>query len=443
MARGGIYDQVGGGFARYSVDARWLVPHFEKMLYDNALLARLYLRAWQATGNEMLRRVAIETLEYLRRDLMHPDGGFFSAEDADSEGVEGKFYVWEWKEFQDVAGNLAAPVADAWGVRPDGNFEGSSILHLPHDLADVAARHDLSVSVLEEALAAVRARLLDRRSGRVRPGRDDKVVASWNGLTMRAFAEAGAVLGDTGYLDIARSNARFLLTGLRRPDGRLMRSWRNGAVSVPGFCEDYAATALGLFAIYQATGEINWYNEAAALAADLMRLFADPDGPGFFGSGHDAEHLIARPKPVLDNPIPSDNALAAEALLTWSAFTGDTAARDAADGALQAAGAIAARYPAAAGQALALQTALPGRRQVAIVGPDGPARRDLQRVMWEKYRPDIVMAVAGGETAVDMPLLAGRTPQEGTARAYVCRDFVCDLPAGDPGTLRSQLEAGA
>ncbi|MGH8934921.1 MAG: thioredoxin domain-containing protein [Acidimicrobiia bacterium] len=444
MARGGIYDHLGGGFARYSVDSTWLVPHFEKMLYDNAQLARLYLRAWQETGEERLRQVAVETLEYLLRDLSHPEGGFFSGEDADSEGVEGRFYVFGHDEFRAAVGAEDAHLAaDYFGVTPRGNFEGQTILHEAAPLRDVAQRHGLDPGAVRDALARAKERLRVAREQRVRPGLDDKVVVAWNGLALRGLAEAGAVLGEDRYLEAARRNARFVLDKLQR-EGRLLRSWRDGrAAPVAGFCEDYAAYAVGLFALYQATGELEWYREARRLATEMVQLFADPVNGGFYSTGHDAEQLLTRPKDLMDNPLPSGNSLAAEALLTLSLYTGDVEVRRLADGAFRQAGRLLDEYPSAAGHLLAvLHTALSGPKEVAIVGPPGhPDTRALAGVVWERFRPDCVLATdpGDGSSATEIPLLEGRHSENGPPLAYVCRNFTCRAPVGEPDDLRAQL----
>ena len=275
MAAGGIYDHLGGGFARYATDTVWLVPHFEKMLSDNALLARLYLRAGQALGVADYLRVARETLDYMLADLGLPGGGLASAEDADSEGVEGKFYVFDYDEFAGLVGTNAAVVAAVLGVSPAGNFEGSNIVHAAAGLDEVAAEHGVAVEWLRAAVADAKSRLLEARNRRIRPGLDDKVITAWNGLALRALAEAGAVLEDERYLEAARANARFVLSKLRRADGRLLRSYRQGEANVPGFLDDYAAYAIGLFTLYQATGEDEWFSAGLGLVRDMLDLFWD------------------------------------------------------------------------------------------------------------------------------------------------------------------------
>ncbi len=440
MAAGGIYDHVGGGFARYAVDQHWLVPHFEKMLYDNALLARLYLRAWQVTGDDALRTIATGTLDYVLDGLGLPGGGLASSEDADSEGEEGKFYVWAHDEFLAAAGPEAALAADYFGVTPGGNFEGSNVLSVPQPLAEVAARHGRPAEEAAAAIDRVRERLRAARDERVRPGLDDKVVTAWNGLALRALAEAGAILGDRRYLDAGRRLAGFLLDAVVRPDGRLLRSWRDGRATIPAFCEDYGAMAVGLFALYQATGELRWFEAAARATREMLRLFADRDGVGFFATGSDAPELIDRPKDVLDNPAPAGNSLAAEALLHLRHYTGDADLDEPLDGALALAGLVARSHPHAVAHALAVLSTRVGEvREVAVVGAtDGP----LVDVLWAEYRPGVFPAVTDGgdgNAAELVPLLAGRVPHSGEPRAYVCTGFVCDAPTSEPGVLAAQL----
>jgi hypothetical protein len=420
MAAGGIHDQLGGGFARYSVDSQWLVPHFEKMLYDNAQLARIYLWAGKEMAAPALLDVARSTLDYLLTDLRHPDGGFFSAEDADSEGVEGKFYVWTNAEMAAVLGDDdAAEAARFFGATPHGNFEGSNILHRP------------TTDPWDDRIESIRQRLLVTRNQRVRPGLDDKVVTAWNGLALRAFAEAGAALNDPRYLEVAVTTGGFLLEHLV-VDGALMRSWREGQTRVAGFLEDYASLALGLFALYAATGSYEWYAAAERLTRQIPLHFADPSG-GFYDNAAD-EDLIKRPKSLSDNPLPSGNAMAAEALLTLASYTGEAEAREMAIGALASSGMLIERYPSMVGHHLAVLHSLRRARELAIVGPD---REALTSVYWEQFRPNIVLAAAP-QADDRVPLLAGRG-QPDTTLAYVCENQVCNLPTADPDQVRAQL----
>ena len=426
MAQGGIHDQLGGGFARYSVDAQWFVPHFEKMLYDNAQLARLYLWAGIELDEPSFVDVARSTIAYLMTDLRHPAGGFYSAEDADSEGVEGKFYLWTTDELEQVLGpEDGAEAARFFGASPHGNFEGSNILYRP------------TSDPWTDRIESIRVRLLEHRAKRIRPGLDDKVVASWNGLAIRALAEAGAALDDPRYLEAAGETARFVLEEMV-VDGVLRRSWREGRPgSVPGFLEDHAAVAQGLFALYAATGQHQWYHAALELTSAISDRFADPEG-GFFDTPSDGEDLIKRPKNQMDNPSPSGNGLAAESLLTLSSYTGDEEARRLATATLRASGLLMERYPSMVGHHLGVLHSYLTGRQLAIVGPDWPA---LSRVYWDRFRPNTVLAPSStGEEPI--PLFDGRADQSRTL-AYVCRDHVCDLPTADPDALARQLAADA
>jgi uncharacterized protein YyaL (SSP411 family) len=418
MAAGGIHDQIGGGFARYSVDDHWLVPHFEKMLYDNAQLAHLYLWAGIETERPDLVEVARRTIDYMERDLRHPSGGFFSSEDADSEGVEGKFYVWTPDEIRDVLGESAPELIDYYGVTERGNFEGSNILNVVKDGEP-------------DELDKARAALLKARAERVRPGIDDKVVTSWNGLVIRALAEAGAALGEKRYLDLARDAAAFVLDALV-VDGVLMRSWRDGRASVPGFLEDHAGMAVGLFTLFAATGEVRWYEEATTLVGGLGQ-FARAEG-GFYVTSRDSESLVKRPTDVTDNPLPSGNALAAEALLLGHLYTASASWGDTAANALGTVAVLADRYPSMVGHHLAVAHSRLDTKELAIVG-DG--WEDLAAVYWQRYRPGTALAPSATGTAA-VPLLDGRSAPHG-ARAFVCRGFVCDLPTSEPKELADQL----
>jgi uncharacterized protein YyaL (SSP411 family) len=419
MAAGGIHDQIGGGFARYSVDDHWLVPHFEKMLYDNAQLARLYLWAGLELDRPDFVAAARSTLDYLERDLRDPSGGFYSSEDADSEGVEGKFYVWSAEELRRVLGPDAGAAIDYFGVTEAGNFEGTNILNVAGDEPP---------SRLEE----IKKDLLEARSSRIRPGLDDKVIASWNGLAIRALAEAGAALGERRYLDLATGAAEFVAEHLVDGD-TLMRSWREGRTSVPGFVDDHAGLAVGLFTLYSATGELRWYQQAIGLVGQLA-MFAK-EGGGFYSNREEtAANLVKRPSDMTDNPLPSGNALGAEALLMASLFTGDEAMRGKAESALASIGVLADRYPSMVGHHLAVAHSMGDTREVAIVGEDW---RGLATVYWSEYRPNIVLAPSstGSEP---VPVLAGRDPDAGTL-AYVCKGFTCDLPTSDPEVFAGQL----
>ncbi len=435
MARGGIYDQLGGGFARYSTDSTWLVPHFEKMLYDNAQLARIYLWAWRELGSPEFAAIAEETLEYLRTDLRHPEGGFFSAEDADSEGEEGRYYVWSAQEVSDVVGTDDLEVALlAFGVTDAGNFEGTNVLHVARTATEVAELTGRTADDVKASLDRARAALLAARGNRVRPGLDHKVVASWNGIAIRAFAEAGVTMDRPDLVEDARSCARFILDRMTNDDGRVLRSWSQGEARIVGFLEDHASMAVGLFTLYQATGEIEWFEAAARITRLIPELFADPDG-GFFTTAVDAEALVKRPKDQLDNPLPSGNSLAAEALMWLGMFTGDPAPADAARATVSAGAVLMERYPAGVGHlAAVLASMYHGLREVAVAGPD-PDR--FVEAFWSRYRPHAVLAVTA-DGREDIPLLVGRWTGEQTS-AFVCEGFTCNLPMTDPDEMAGQI----
>jgi uncharacterized protein YyaL (SSP411 family) len=438
MARGGIYDQVGGGFARYAVDTDWMVPHFEKMLYDNAQLARLYLWAGVELGDSRYHQIAVETLEYLRRDLRHPDGAFFAAEDADSEGEEGRFYVWTNDEFHRVVGEIDGPIAArVFGVTPAGNFEGSNILHIAMSHAEAGEGAGLSPEEVGEAIDRARRRLLHARGRRVRPGLDYKVVASWNGLAIRAFAEAGRVLDRPDFTDDARRAASFVLDRMRRPDGRLYRSWSEGSATVDGFLEDHASMAVGLFTLYAVTGEVEWFDAAQALTALIPEWFTDPKG-GFYSTARDAEALIKRPKDQMDNPLPSGNSLAAEALLLSAMYTGDPGPRALVDGVIRAGSILVERYPAAVGHLLSVMASLErGTRELAVVGAEAGW---LVSPAWTRYRPELAVAYSSeGAESRSVPLLAHRF-RPGETVAYLCEGFVCSNPVSTPQALAALLQ---
>lgn len=421
MAEGGIHDQIGGGFSRYSVDERWLVPHFEKMLYDNAQLARIYLWAGIELDRPDFIEVARTTLSYLERDLSHPDGGFFSAEDADSEGVEGKFYVWSAGELRQLLGDDADAVLSYYGVTEVGNFEGANILSRvgPDRPADIERSNRL---------------LLEARSQRVRPALDDKVVTAWHGMAIRAFADAGAALEDDALTATALRAGRFAADHLA-PGGAVVRSWRGGQASGPGFLDDHASLALGFFALYAATGDTEWFDRAMTLVQALAR-FARPDG-GFFSTAEDGPDLLKRPFDFTDNPHPSGNAMAAEALFYAGLYTGEPSWREQAESAVASVGLLVTRHPAMVAHHLSVADALERGMELAIVGPN---REALTAVHFARFRPHVGLAVAAGPGS-SVPLLADRTPgPDGSARAFVCRGFVCDLPVSDPVALAGQLD---
>jgi uncharacterized protein len=432
MARGGMYDQLGGGFARYSVDARWVVPHFEKMLYDNALLLRLYTHCWRSTGSMLARRAAHETADWIVRDLRTAEGGFASALDADSEGVEGKYYVWTRAELHDVLGvDDGDWAAEVFGVTDEGTFEhGMSVLQLRAD-PENRARY-----------AAVRARLLAARAERVPPSRDDKVVAAWNGLAIAGLAEAGALFERPDLIEAAVDAAR-LLVDLHLRDGRLLRTSRGGRPGRnAGVLEDYGDVAEGFLTLYAVTGDETWLNRAGELLDVVLAHFADGRG-GFYDTADDAERLVRRPQDPTDNATPSGQHAVAGALLSYGAYTGSARHLEAAEGALGAAQALARRYPRAAGWGLAVAEALAdGPREVAVVGPlDDPATRTLHLTALRGTAPGAVVALGDPARVSGVPLLQDRPLVGRRPAAYVCRGFVCELPTTDPTKLAEQLGA--
>jgi uncharacterized protein YyaL (SSP411 family) len=429
MARGGIYDQLAGGFARYSVDVAWVVPHFEKMLYDNALLTRVYAHWWRSTGSPLAERVARETADFLVHDLGTRQGGFASALDADAAGVEGLTYAWSRPQLEAVLGaDDAERAADLLRVTAEGTFEdGLSTLQLPVDVDDLAWWAD------------VRERLLTARAGRPQPGRDDKVVTAWNGLTIAALADLGSLLDEPRYVDAATRAAAFLLE-THLVDGRLRRSSRDGVVGhAVGVAEDYGDLAEGLLALHQATADPRWLAAAGDLLATALRHFAAEDG-GFHDTADDAESLFTRPRALGDNVEPSGTTSIAGALLTYGALTGSPEHLDAASAAIDAVGGIAAENPRFAGWALAVGEArAAGPVQVAVVG-SGPEVDRLLAVARASSSPGLVVT-AGEPDATGIPLLADRPLVDGRPAAYVCRGFVCDRPTTDPEELRRQLQA--
>ncbi|HEX7239050.1 MAG TPA: thioredoxin domain-containing protein, partial [Longimicrobiaceae bacterium] len=395
MAAGGIYDHVGGGFHRYSVDARWLVPHFEKMLYDNALLSAAYLHAWQATGEPGFRRVVEEVLRYVRREMLSPEGAFYATQDADSEGEEGKFYVWTPAEVDALLGPEDGPLFRAYyDVTEGGNFEGSSILHADRDAAAVAAEAGVEPARLEAVLARGREVLYEARAKRVWPGRDDKVVTSWNAMMLRSFAEAARVLGSAEYLETAVRSADFLLRELRR-DGRLLRTYKDGAAKIDAFLEDHALLADALVAVYEATGDPRWVREARTLADAMLERFWEEDEGVFYDTASDAEPLVVRPRDTFDNATPSGTSAAAMALLRLGALAGEPRYTRVAARVLESAGEMPARIPAAFGLLLsALDFHLATPQEVVVVGrPGAPDTEALLEVLRRGWRPSTVLAL--------------------------------------------------
>jgi uncharacterized protein len=422
MASGGMYDQVGGGFSRYSVDPYWLVPHFEKMLYDNALLARAYLHGWQVTGDPLFRAVARETLDWALREMRGPEGGFHSALDADSEGVEGKFYVWTIEEMREaLAGEPDADEAIAWfGATGRGNFEGRNI---PVRGPGEPGRRD-----------AWRRALYEARSRRVRPGLDDKRLTSWNALMISALAETGAVLERDDYLEAASACAGFVLNELRDADGRLLRSWKDGQAKLNAYLEDHAFLLEALLSLYESSFDPRWFAEARALADTMIERFSDEEQGGFFETSSDHERLVARRKDLEDHPIPAGNSSAAYGLLRLGALTGEHDYEQRAVSVLRLLHELAPKHPQAFGHLLqALDFHLSPVKEVALAGAD---LRPLERVVRAEFRPHIVLA---GGRHDGVPLLEGREPVDGQAAAYVCEQFACQRPVTEPEELERLL----
>jgi uncharacterized protein YyaL (SSP411 family) len=434
MAAGGIYDQIGGGFSRYSVDDVWLVPHFEKMLYDNALLARTYLHAWQEIGHDSYRRIATETLDWALAEMRDPSGGFYASLDADSEGVEGLFYTWTADELKEILGDRAPAAMHALGASESGNFEGRNVLHFP------AGRPPAE---LGSELESVKEDLLEARSDRIRPALDDKVLCSWNSLMISALAEAGAVLGRQDYLDAARGNADFIWKEMRDGQGSLLRTWRNGEARLNAYLEDHAFLLEALLNLYQAEFDPAIFKRAVAVAESMIDRFADPDRGGFFSTSHDHEELIARRKDIGDHPIPSGSSSAALGLLRLAELTGESGYRRHAIGVLRLLAPATARQPDAFGHLLqAIDLALNPGGEVAIVWPSdsgADSAEPLLDAFRSRYRPRVVLA-GGPDGSAAPALLNGRTGVEGNAAAYVCENFTCRSPVTTADALNAQLD---
>lgn len=459
MARGGVYDQVGGGFHRYATDARWQVPHFEKMLYDNALLAQVYLHAWQLTGEPAYRRICEETLDYVLREMTDPQGGFYSTQDADSDGIEGAFYVWTKAELREALGEADAALAEQiYQVTEAGNFEGSNIPHLDQSEAEIADQLGMSESELRELVERIRKTLYETRSRRHWPGRDDKVLSVWNGFMLRAMAEAGRILSRPDYTQAAERNAGFLLEQMvihrgsagGTADGLLLRSWRQGSAKIDAYLEDYASVVNGLLSTYETTGQVVFLSEARTLADKLLDRFWDEPSGSFFDtavSGH--EDLIGRPRGLTDGATPSGTSLAAEALLRLAALFGEERYQEYAARVLVPLSAAMVEQPSSFSHFLcALDDYLGPMYEIAIVAasPEDARALELERAVAGRYLPRTVLAVAsataeGGESAAasTVPLLRDRGLVDGKSAAYVCQNFVCQKPVTEPADLLSLL----
>jgi uncharacterized protein YyaL (SSP411 family) len=443
MAEGGMYDQLGGGFHRYSVDAKWLVPHFEKMLYDNALLSRFYLHLYQATKNPDARRVTEETLDYVVREMTDARGGFYSSQDADSEGEEGKFFVWSraaiLKELGQADGDL---FCDFFNATESGNFEGENILNITSSVEDVAARHNVSVEQLQAVIAGARQKLFDLREQRIKPGRDEKILTAWNGLMLASFAEASATLDRSDYLRVAEANARFLLDHMQK-DGLLLRTYKDGEAKLNAYLEDYACLIHGLISLYEATGAIVWIEAAISLADKMIEQFWDENDGAVFFTGNSHEQLIVRSKEFMDNATPSGNSIATLSLLRLGLLTGNDDYRRRATAVLRLMADQIRRYPSAFGFALgALDFYLDSPLEVVIVGSPQPLLKSLLRVLWQTYLPNRVIALCNRnyEEAADLvPLFLGRNTLATQPTAFVCHANTCQAPVYAADELLKQL----
>ena len=439
MARGGIHDQVGGGFHRYSVDAAWQVPHFEKMLYDNALLLQLGVHLWQATADAEIRQVVELGLQWLQREMTSADGGFYSSIDADSDGEEGRFYLWSASEIDALLGQDATLLRAYWGVSEQGNFEGRNILHLTQSPA--ASAHQLGVDAarLREALQRARGILCQARETRVKPARDDKIVAGWNGLMLRTLAQAARALNDSRYGDMARRNAERLLREHVR-DGRVLRI--AGRQPIQGFLEDHAAVALGLLALYELDFDERWRRAAEQIGASMLHWFRDEQSGLFFDTASDAERLITRPRELMDNPTPSGTALAVELLLRLATLQQDEGLRQQAIHVLESFATTAGAHGMAFGHLLGCaDLAIHGTTEVALIGTtDGEALQALAAELGRHYLPELVLAAGEPRQGGEVALLADRPSLDGVATAYVCKRYVCDAPTTDARELARQLD---
>lgn len=443
MANGGIYDQLGGGFHRYSVDAIWLVPHFEKMLYDNSQLLRTYLHAWQLTGRPLYRRIVDETIDYVLREMTAPTGGFYSTQDADSEGEEGRFFVWTPAEIEQTLGAHEAAIFESYyNISERGNFEGQNILSATRSAAHVAERFHTTAGEVERIVAEGRRKLFARREMRSKPARDEKILTEWNGLMIHALAECGVVCGRADALHAALHGANFILANMSQADGKLYRSYKDGQARFNAYLEDYAAFIRALIALYEATFELRWLGEASRLTQLMVAQFHDPVNGGFFQTGADHEQLVVRRKDFIDNALPSGNAMAAETLLRLSVLVGNEEYRRVANQILLTMKTTMTRQPAGFGRLLgALETLLSRRQEIALVGdPTSGETQALYQVVRKRYLPHTVVAAKRPGEASVLPLLADRDVVNGKAAAYVCENYVCQLPVTSVAELTKLLD---
>ncbi len=446
MAEGGMYDQIGGGFHRYSVDRQWLAPHFEKMLYDNSQLALLYLEAWQATGEKEFLRIARETLDYVAREMRGKEGGFFSTTDADSEGEEGKFFLWTAEEFKEVLGDDAALMMRFFGVTEAGNFEGKNILTRRTSLEDFAKANHMKVEALKAKVEEAKQLLYARREKRVHPHLDDKILSSWNGLMLQAYARAAAVLGDVNYLEIARANAKFLLETMRDDTGHLYRTRRLGRSRLPGFLEDYAFVGAGLIELYQADPNPEWIAEAIKLQAIVEDEFVAPAGNGYASVSKNQKGLIVRVSSAQESSLPSDVGVAAMNAYRLGLLAGDTKWINRAHDILRRHSGEFRHYPNAYGQLLILVDYLDaGPKEVYVVGEaEDAATKEFLEKLRKAWPPYLVFAFAAPKDvaalAKILPAAEGKEAIDGKSTAYVCTEGVCKAPITDPKELKKELK---
>jgi uncharacterized protein YyaL (SSP411 family) len=439
MARGGIYDQIGGGFHRYSVDSVWLVPHFEKMLYDNALLVRLGANLWQATHDNEVRHVTEETVKWVEREMTSPEGGFYSSLDADSGGEEGRFYVWTMQELDSILGKTSPIIREYYGVTPGGNFEGRNIPHVRIDPSLAAARVGVDRDRLARIIVDAKSKLYAVRAKRTWPARDEKILASWNGLMLRGLATAARAFENPEFTKLAERNGEFLFKEMVHK-GRVTRSWKKGRVGISGFLEDYAAIALGFLSLYELTFDTKWVTRANDIANSMVTWFWDEEVGAFFDTPRDAEALITRPRDATDNATPSGTSMAVELMLSLAELLHDPEMRHRADFVLETVATPMIRYPNGFGHMLgAADLSINGAVEVAIAGV--PAEKSFQALRHEvskQFIPSLILA--GGASDNGIALMEGRSTTKGKAIAYVCRSYACDEPATTPQMLSSQLQ---
>ncbi|HEY5405090.1 MAG TPA: thioredoxin domain-containing protein [Pyrinomonadaceae bacterium] len=443
MAYGGMYDQLGGGFHRYSTDAKWLVPHFEKMLYDNALLSRVYLHYYQVSQDELARETTKGILDYVIREMTNDEGGFYSTQDADSEGHEGKFFVWDIAEIKSVLGEKQANFfCAAYDITDSGNFEGENIPNIKHSLKAVAEKAGVTLDELNASLSQSKRKLFEVREQRIKPDRDEKVITAWNGLMLASFAEAGVVLDRPDYLDIARKNARFILSKLQR-DGFLLRTYKDGVAKFNAYLEDYAFLIEGLTTLFETSGEIEWLNAALSLTERMVEEFWDEDNAGFFFTGTSHEKLIVRSKDYFDNATPSGNSVAASVLLRLGILTDSDHFRNLAVSVFREVADSIRKYPSGFGYALSgLDFLLSTPKEVAIIAAEQSSLNTFVRAAWDKYLPNKVVASAlSGDSAAigSVVLLQNRKLVQGKTAAYVCQNYTCKEPVTEIAAFAEQL----